>query len=135
MSRPGAGIVEVGAVLHAYRAAILAGDAQRAALSFADDAKLSHDAQPPVRGRAAIRDLLASFASFRVQSYELSAVTTLSTGTGVEQRGPYRQIVVTPEGQVIRFAGTFVAHWSRSAGGPWLITTMHTASGADSDTP
>ena len=124
---------ELGAALEAYRSAILKGDAELASQSFAEDAELSHESQPPLHGRKAIRDLLASFSGYRVESYELAPSSTVTVEGGFLQRGEYRQSVLTPQGQAIRVAGTFEATWSRGATGSWLIKKMHTVSAGKND--
>ena len=131
--RPGAAIApavqkELAGALEGYRAAILRGDAQAAAAVFAPGAELSHASEAPIRGRDAIREFLASFAGYKVLACDLVATGATYGNGDIVQQGTYRQSVTPPQGSTLDVAGTFEAHWTRSPGGAWQVTRLHTAS-------
>ena len=102
-------------------------DAVGLAELFAPDGATSHADQKPIVGRPAIRAMLESFASYRVQAHDMRVTSITVEGKRVTQSGTYHQTVSTPQGQTIQVQGRFTAEWEEQADGRWLLRRMHTA--------
>ena len=109
-----------------YADLILAMDAPGLSAAFAPDGEMVVVGQPPVRGRATIREAFESFKDYKVQSEEMTADYIALSGTGARAEGTYKQTVRVPDGSVVSVHGTYVADWIRAADGSWLIKTLTT---------
>ncbi len=109
-----------------YADLILAMDATGLAGAFAPDGEMVVVGQPPVRGRATIREAFESFKDYKVQAEEMTTDYIAITGTGARAEGAYKQTVRVPDGSVVSVHGTYVAEWIRAADGSWLIKTLTT---------
>ncbi len=109
-----------------YADLILAMDATGLSEAFATDGEMIVVGQPPVQGRATIKQAFESFKDYKVQSEEMTADYIALTGTGVRAEGSYKQTVQVPDGKVVSVHGTYVADWIRGADGSWLIKTLTT---------
>ena len=114
--------------LERYRTGVMAMDYDAIAAVFTVDAVLSHEAQAPVTGRAAIRKFLMSFAAYHVTSYDLIADSTARDGTHATTAGRYAQTVRLPDSTTVSVAGSFSALWRLDTDGTWRISSMHTVS-------
>jgi uncharacterized protein (TIGR02246 family) len=127
-SRPPSGepTTEIRRATKHYADLILAMDAAGLSAAFAPDGEMVVVGQPPVRGRAPIREAFESFKDYKVQAEEMTADYIALSGTGARAEGTYKQTVRVPDGSVVSVHGTYVADWIRAADGSWLIKTLTT---------
>ncbi|HEY2152366.1 MAG TPA: SgcJ/EcaC family oxidoreductase [Vicinamibacterales bacterium] len=109
-----------------YADLILAMDATGLSAAFAPDGEMVVVGQPPVRGRANIRETFESFKDYKVQAEEMTADYIALSATGARAEGTYKQTVRLPDSKVVSVHGTYVANWIRAADGSWLIKTLTT---------
>lgn len=119
---------EAAVALERYADLLQRQDAPGVALSFEPDGSMAHEGGAPIVGRAAIRALLDSFASYKILAHVMVVSSVFVTPEQLTQSGTYAQTVRTPEGQTLRVSGTFVAAWRRQADGQWLLRSLRTAS-------
>jgi uncharacterized protein (TIGR02246 family) len=119
---------QVVAALARYRQLVVEVDAEGLADMFDATGELSHNNEKPHVGHEAIRGLLKNFVGYKVQDYELRAISTTVESDGATQYGTYRQTVLTPGGDTVKAEGTFEADWLHQPDGRWLLRRMHTAS-------
>lgn len=112
---------EVAARLRHYSDLMLAMDSRALADMFAPEGEIVNPRRPPVRGRAAIREFLASYSDFKVLSNEDTQESIVVEGATAEQLGTYRQKVRTPEGTLLEVSGRFEFAWVQDGSGNWLI--------------
>ena len=78
-----------------------------------------------LKGRKAIHDFLAPFASaVTVSSAEMEVDSVSITGAVAETRGHYRQVAGPAGGVAQEFRGGFDALWARGSDGRWRIARL-----------
>ncbi len=117
---------QVLAQLARYEAAVRRMDTVSLAALFEVDGVADDAHSTPIRGRAAIKAFLDSFAAYHVVSHVNRADRTLVEGDRATQTGIYDQTVITPEGRSVHVNGLFTATWARQGDGTWLLQRMHT---------
>lgn len=98
------------------------------AAAFTVNGELQADQSAPVRGRAAIEHLLASFRKYRVLSETLTTDHVQVSGNAGHVTGRYEQQVRLPSGKVVTAKGSYTADWLRAPDGTWQIQHFATRS-------
>lgn len=119
---------QVTASLARYRQLVMEDDADRLSDMFTAHGELSHNTETPHVGFGPIRTFLKSFTGYKVNEYQLTAVSIKVTDRSAAQHGTYSQRVAAPDGTIIKASGSFDAAWIHESDGRWLLTRMHTSS-------
>ena len=97
-------------------------NADSVAALFAPDGVIMFPDAPDVRGRDAVRAMLAGmFDSTTVESLDARPDTIEVYGTSAMEWGTYTESVKPRGGSPVRFEGRYVLHWQRQPDGQWAI--------------
>jgi uncharacterized protein (TIGR02246 family) len=95
------------------------------AAMFTADGQMLQPQMAPLVGRQAIHDFLAPLAAkYAVGTATMVAEDTRVFGATAYQWGTYDQTSGLKGGTLARYAGRFVAEWSREADGVWRLKRM-----------
>lgn len=120
------GAEQIEAAMQEYARLQRATDAAGLAAFYTSDGELLEPGMGALRGPAAIRRFLESFADVRIESATMDTDRIDIWNSDAVQWGSYAQRVALPGKPVAEFRGRFVAQWSRQPGGRWLIRRLLT---------
>ncbi len=124
---PPAAAKDVEAALQNYARLQKAVDAAGLAASYTADGELLGPGMDALKGPAAIKKFLASFADVKMQAMSMTSEHTDVWGNDALQWGTYAQTVVLPDKKEPQeFHGRFVVQWAKQPDGRWLIKRLLT---------
>ena len=101
-------------------AAAQAGNWDEVASHYSEDAVIMPPNAETGEGRAAVRDLLASFPP--LQSIDFDQVHIDGSGDLAYVHGNYTMVFALPDGQTMEDRGKYIEIWERQDDGQWRIT-------------
>jgi uncharacterized protein (TIGR02246 family) len=105
-----------------HNAAWRLSNADSVAALYAPDGVVMFQDAPDVRGREAIRTLLAGmFDSTTVESLDVRPDTIEVYGSSAMEWGTYTESVKPRSSPAVRFEGRYVLQWQRQPDGQWAI--------------
>jgi ketosteroid isomerase-like protein len=118
--------VDIQTALDAYHAALLDGDAVRAASFFTSHSRVYQPESPDIVGAAAVRDALAAhFDSARVTAIALDRDRIdIVRGGAAWESGTYTETVRVGGGPEQTRRGRYMVRWQRGPESRWVIDTF-----------
>lgn len=115
----------VEAALQRYGDYVAKMDDEGIAGMFATDGEMGGPGGKPLVGRAAILRHLATLHDFKVQSTVVTSESVSFVGSEANQKGTYKQTVLTPKGNRLRVSGKLEAVWRLEKDGVWRLKKMN----------
>jgi uncharacterized protein (TIGR02246 family) len=116
----------VNTVVRAYGTSLVGAppDPAKTAVLFAPDGEMLPPGGTAVVGPDAIREMLAGFSKFVVESAEMLPTSTTVLGSRAMSWGEYRQRAIPPGQPAVNVGGRYAMELVRQADGRWLVRRL-----------